>query len=310
MEQPDFGRDVERFLDRVLLAAHDQKSNKQARLDLHALMKVHGEIRSRHQASIDHRSYRLGATVVLQKLFIRIIERKEGNRVLLLVRRRKHVADLLQILARASVPVMPSVLAERLGIQQPAVTTLLKATDGAGLTKEATGEDGRYRPRIITPTGKTILNAFRPTWALDASRESGVQMTQEGVVVVTQVGAKSLVDAETTNAVNRFRLVEANEQVQVFGLSITPDRNSKDVGYTEGTPRSWRAAFLEEMQKPKAQAVVRAGVMAKAANETSRQSVSMAFHSWREKTYPGNNKASGIKRGGIAKNSDCAVATP
>lgn len=301
MEQPDFGRDVERFLDRVLLAAHDEKSNKQARLDLHALMKVHGEIRSRHQAPIDNQSYRLGATVVLQKLFIRIIERKEGNRVLLLVRRRKHVASLLQILARASVPVMPSELAERLGIQQPAVTTLLKATDGAGLTKEATGEDGRYRPRIITATGKTILNAFRPTWALDAPHESGVQMTQQGVVVVTQVSAKSHVDAETTNAVNLFRLVEANEQVQVFGLSITPDRNGKDLGYAEGAPRSWKAVLSEEMQRGKAQAAVRAGMIAKAANETSRQSVSSAFHSLREKPYPVGNKVSGINVGASPK---------
>ncbi len=310
MEQPDFGKDVERFLDRVLLAAHDQKSNKQARLDLQVLMKVHGEIRSRHQATIDHQSYRLGATVVLQKLFIRIIERKDGNRVLHLVRRRKHVADLLQILARASVPVMPSVLAERLEIQQTAVTTLLKATDGAGLTKEATGEDGRYRPRIITATGKTILNAFRPTWALDTSRESGVQMTQEGVVVVTQIGAKSLVDTETTNAVNLFRLVEASEKVQVIGLSITPDRNSKDQGYPEGTPSSWKALRSEEMQRRKAQAVAPAGVVVMAANEASGQSAATTFNSWREKPYPVGNKASGIKQGGIAKNNDCAIATP
>jgi hypothetical protein len=262
MEHLDFGRDVERFLDRVLLAANDQKSNQQAQRDLQALMTVHSGIRSRHQAPIDQESYRLGAAVALQKLFIRIIERKDGNRALSMVRRRKHVAKLLEILARARAPVMPSVLAERLRIQQPAITALLKDTDSVGLTREVVGEDARHRPRSITATGKTILNAFRPMWALETSDDTGVWVTEDGSIAIDHDAVREAeksedplrvslpLDAEISTGVKIvWDAIHDNRQVQYSDPWIRCDRFSRHLHGLTGASRNDRAMASVTMKE-------------------------------------------------------------
>jgi DNA-binding MarR family transcriptional regulator len=160
------------LLDQALFSINDATNMSRAHAALDDVVSHVGALREQLPcAAATDTSFQLGAAELLQSMLVRVIERREGNRALTLVRRRKYVLDILHMLAKSFTPILPSEIAARLGAQQSAIAALLKEMQKLGLVARAdNGADGRNRPRLITSSGRIALTEVKPDWAISTPK--------------------------------------------------------------------------------------------------------------------------------------------
>lgn len=198
------------LLDRTLFAINDATGVSRAQRALNDAMSLTGALRAETDHQIDDASFQIGAAHLLQTLLVRVIERKEGNRGLVFVQRRKYVSNMLHILAAAETPVSPSDLATKLGAQQSAITALLKEAESLGLVSQTVGAgDGRTRPRVLTNVGRGMLTAVKPDWPLRAVRVSVEKPVAGGASVMRNPRALTDSKAVMDSLLQQLRLQQS-----------------------------------------------------------------------------------------------------
>jgi DNA-binding MarR family transcriptional regulator len=161
---PRMDRQFLKVVDRALYAAGPGAGKKMAQATLE-------EVNSALQGMLEQldglhpQSFAAGSVSALRDMLIRIVHRKEGDRVRSFLS-RKHVPSILQAIALAENGAAPSDIARKVGVGESALTTLLKDAEQFGLIESGRDEDARFRRRVLTPFGRSELTSIRPTWSV------------------------------------------------------------------------------------------------------------------------------------------------
>lgn len=235
---------VEQLLEKTLFALNEHQGATRAQKVLDEVVLQVGALRkATRDLPIDPTSHELGAMELLQLMLVRAIERKDGNRAMNFVSRRKHVPAILQMLALTPTALRPTAIAERLGTQSSNVTALLQEAESLGLiSTETTVNDGREKPRKLTETGRVALTAAMPDWSIAPMVEVvAAPAIEKGMVRDSMYQSHAMLVNDVHVLVGGGRIRPKASLLQEYGRTLfAVNPGAIEIMERETTDQTWR----------------------------------------------------------------------